>query len=186
MKKMNKWNQHPKVKCLKIKQKLVKTQVLFVPGGDLHTATETCSGYLIIDSAVYFCCYAGLLVSASTITTSSESSQTPVQTLLSKRSADVWHQGLLLKFDIPSSLLFLVRYSMVSKSIGRPDASSKRRDLAVIAVWANRLGTSGVETDEEIGLRPSASHLSPKLSVPRGSTCSLFQIWSCCNDKFLL
>lgn len=57
--------------------------------------------------------------------------------------------------------------------IGQLDASSQLKDLAVFPIWPNRLGTSSVETDKEIGLRLSTSHLSLKSAVPGGSTRSL-------------
>lgn len=84
-----------------------------------------------------------------------------------------WHAFLPL-FLLCSGLVI---YYTGTLMIGQLDASSQLKDLAVFPIWPNRLGTSSVETDVEIGLRLSASYFSLKSAqsvvVSRGSTCSL-------------
>lgn len=74
---------------------------------------------------------AGLLVSAFSIWTSSESSQTPVPALLPQRSADVGDQGHSFLTCLPPSVFIMGGLLCITQRAwvtGRPDASSQQRE----------------------------------------------------------
>lgn len=122
-------------------------------------------------------------MSTFTICTSSECFQTPVQMVLPKCSADVWDQGHFFFFFwqafLPLLLLKLaceILHSYLSDWLARGSLWTGRPGR----LRPYRLGTSSIETDKEIRLRFSASHLSLKSAVRSGSAGS--QIWPGCHN----
>lgn len=123
--------------------------------------------------------FAGLWVSAFSIWTSSESSQTPVPALLPERSADVGDQGHSFLTCLPPSVFIMGGLLCITQRTwvtGRPDASSQQREPGCLFHMTKPSGN--LERRDRQGNWTKTLCL-PLLAVSsRGST----QIWSSCRD----